>query len=440
MARIMRWMAAIWLAGYVSALPAAEPSGRPMASVKVEPVDERVVAPQQTFVGEVVPARRSIVGSAVDGRIIELSVTDGSEVHMVDAAEGEKRPLGEPIAQLLTDTISIEIAAAEATLALRQQELNELKAGTRPEEISQAKARLEAAKAAMDFAKAVYARVDTLFRQARTVSREEFEQSLSLSLRAEQDQIAAQAAYEMAVQGPRIEQIRQAEARLAAAQEEVRRLEDRREKHTIRTPFAGAVSAKRAEVGQWVSAGDAIAEIVQLDPIEIEVAVPEAFITHVRRTAEPEISVRLDSLPDREFLGTVTRIVPQADVRARTFPVKITLPNVRTEGGDFLLKAGMLARATLTIGPSRKALLVSKDALILERDRPTQIRVVEKDPQGLWRVRSLVVQVGIEVGSQAQITGAVQAGQLVIVEGNERVFDGQPVNPVTSPPAARAAP
>ena len=358
---------------------------------------------------------------------------------MLESEDGS-RPRGEPIAQLLTDTVSIEIAAAQASLALRQQELNELKAGSRPEEIAQAKARLEAAKAAMDFAKAVYARVDALFRQARTVSREEFEQSLSLSLRAEQDQIAAQAAYEMAVQGPRIEQIRQAEARLAVAQEEVRRLEDRREKHTIRTPFAGAVSVKRAEVGQWVSAGDPIAEIVQLDPIEIEVAVPEVFITHVRRSAAPEIPVRLDSLPDREFLGMVTRIVPQADVRSRTFPVKITLQNVRTEGGDFLLKAGMLARATLVIGPSRKALLVSKDALILERDRPTQIRIVEKDPQGLWRVRSTVVQLEIEIESQVQVTGDLQAGQLVIVEGNERVFDGQPVNPAPVEPPASPSP
>ena len=302
----------MWLVCCFSVLGVGpEPAGRPVASVKVEPVEERLVAPQQSFVGEVVPVCCSIVGSAVDGRIIELSVTDGTEVHMLESEDGSLRR-GEPIAQLLTDTVSIEIAAAQATLVLRQQELNELKAGSRPEEIAQAKARLEAAKAALDFAKAVYARVDALFRQARTVSREEFQQSLSLSLRAEQDHLAAQAAYEMAVQGPRIEQIRQAEARLAVAQEEVHRLEDRREKHTIRTPFAEAVSVKRAEVGQWVSAGDAHCRDCPTRSDRNRSGCPRSLY-HLRApTAAPEIPVRLDSLPDREFLGRVTRIVPQA--------------------------------------------------------------------------------------------------------------------------------
>ena len=100
----------------------------------------------------------------------------------------------------------------------------------------------------------------------------------------------------------------------------------------------------------------------------------------------------------------------------------------------------MLARATLVIGPSLSGLLVSKDALILERDRPTQIRIVEKDPQGLWRVRSTVVQLEIEIESHG--TGHRRfAGWIVkIVEGNERVFDGQPVNPAPVGPPAGPSP
>ena len=78
--------------------------------------------------------------------------------------------------------------------------------------------------------------------------------------------------------------------------------------------------------------------------------------------------------------------------------------------------------------------------MILERDQPTQIRIVEKDAQGLWRVRSIIVQVEIEIGSQVQVTGDLQAGQLVIVEGNERVFEGQPVNPAPVEPPGSPSP
>ena len=56
MARMSPCIAAVWLVRCVSVLAAAEPAGRPVASVKVEPIEERLVAPQQSFVGEVVPA------------------------------------------------------------------------------------------------------------------------------------------------------------------------------------------------------------------------------------------------------------------------------------------------------------------------------------------------------------------------------------------------
>ena len=281
-------------------------------TVGVEQVVERDLTPKQTFIGEVVPARTSVVGSAVDGRVVEVAVQEGQEVSVAAAGSGATRPEGEPLALLLTDTISLEIEAAQATLELRRQELAELLAGSRPEEIAQARARWESAQALQVYATSRYDRVAALFLQT-TVSREDFEEALSTKLSAEQNEIAAQAACKLAVDGPREEQKKQAAARLAVAEKEVERLQDRLKKHTIRTPFAGFVTAKHVEVGQWVSAGDPIAEIVELDPIEINVPVPERFIAHVHVGAEA--SVRLEALPEQAFAGKVARIVPQADVR-----------------------------------------------------------------------------------------------------------------------------
>ncbi len=74
-------------------------------------------------------------------------------------------------------------------------------------------------------------------------------------------------------------------------------------------------------------------------------------------------------LPDRVFTGRVALIIPEADARARTFPVKVRVENPPEDNGP-LLKAGMYARVTLPTGPTQNALLVPKDALVLGGPQP----------------------------------------------------------------------
>jgi multidrug efflux pump subunit AcrA (membrane-fusion protein) len=225
------------------------PQQQPATPVEVALVIEREVVAGQTLVGTVMPARTSVVGSAVDGRVIELFVDEGDPVGLIDEGEPAER-VGQPMVQLRTGTISIQVQAAQAELELRRQELAELENGTRPEEIVQAEARFSETKALMDYAKASYSRIERLFRQ-NTANREEMEQARSAALAAEQAHLAARAAHELAVAGPRKEKIGQARARVMVQEEEVRRIEDMRAKYTIRAPFVGYVVTKHAEVGQW---------------------------------------------------------------------------------------------------------------------------------------------------------------------------------------------
>jgi hypothetical protein len=138
--------------------------------VVVANVEEREVAAGLTFVGQVVPSRRSIVGSAVDGRVEELLVNDGDPVSTVEQGN-PPRHVGQPIVQLLTETISIEVAAAKAALDLRRREMDEWEAGSRPEEIAQALARLEAAKALSEFSQMQYQRVKLLHERSNSSRR-----------------------------------------------------------------------------------------------------------------------------------------------------------------------------------------------------------------------------------------------------------------------------
>jgi len=413
----------------------AQPPQQP-ATVIVTPIVLQEVAAGQTFVGVVVPSKRSVIGSAVDGRVVELFVNDGDPVRMVEAAD-KKAPQGQPLAQLLTETVSIEIEATRAEMELRKQELAEMLAGSRPEEIARTKAQRGATQALMEFAQSRLKRTKALFEQAKSASLEDYEASLSAALAAEQNHVAAQAAHDLVLAGPRKERVEQARARLAMASEEVKRLESQRAKYTIRTRFEGYVVVKHVDEGAWVSRGDPVAEIVALDPIEIDVTLPERSIPHVRLGAA--VNVQIDSFPNRTFTGTVARIVPQADLRSRTFPVKIRLANPKEDDGH-LLKAGMLARVTLAIGPRVQALLVPKDSLVLGGPQPVVMAVTTDETKKQFTVRPVPVRLGIAQGSLIQVIGDLAAGQRVVVVGNERVRPGQPIVPVAAAPQTREPP
>ena len=395
------------------------------ATVAVSPVTKQTVLAGQSFVGSVAPSKRSVVGSAVDGRVIEVFVEEGDAVaiRLDDDATSNG---GQPIAQLRTGTIAIEIAVARAELALREQELAESEAGSRPEEIEQAEARLRAAIAVMKFASTRFERVKAL-RATSTSSLEQLEESQSLFLAAEQRQIEAKAGYQLALKGPRREVVEQTLARMQAALEAVNRLEDMRKKYTIRAPFNGYVTVKYTEVGAWVSRGDPVAEIVQLDPIEIRVAVPETYIANVH--IGNDVQVRLESTAEAVIVGKITRIVPLADPRSRTFPVIIRLSNPQKDG-EHLMKAGMLARVTIGVGQKQSVLTVPKDALVLN-GTSSSVVVIDYDPDtNQATARVVAVNLGVAIGSSIQVvdpTDSLREGQSIVTRGNERLRDKQTV-------------
>ncbi len=201
--------------------------------------------------------------------------------------------------------------------------------------------------------------------------------------------------------GPRHEQIEQAAARVAVQEQTVAGLEDRLAKYTIRAPFTGFVSAELTEAGAWIKQGDPIAEVVEIDPVEIEVYVPEAMIRFARRGGTCDVSV--EARPEEIFHGTIDQIVPLGDRLARTFPVRVVVANPMTDSGHKLLP-GMLAHATLPTDEKSNQLLVHKDALRLG-ESTTVMRVHE------GKAEIIPVRTGASLGSWVAVisSGAGQA-------------------------------
>ena len=401
--------------------------------VEVRPVNQRRVVTEQPFPGTVVPLRRSVVGSAVDGRVINFPINEGDYVEK-DAT----------LAQLRTGTLKIELASAKAELELRQQELMELENGSRAEEIEQARAAMEGAEALKKYSATKFKRYQLLLEQESAVTVEEMEEVNSSSVQAEQSFVAARAAFDLAEQGPRAERIDQAKANRLAQEEKVKQIEDRIARHTIKAPFSGFVVAEHTEVGEWLSEGNPVAEIIQLDFVEVEVFVLENYISHLK--VGMPVPVTLDAVPGRGFSGEVSLIVPQADLLSRSFPVKIRVENPR-HGESHPLKAGMLAIVSLEIGRRDRVLLVHKDALVLGGVTPEvfafhQASPPDLDHPDLGEVHKVSVKLGVEHEHWIQVEGNLEQGDEVVVQGNERLRDRQRVmrsrsEPPPTPVAAR---
>ncbi len=400
-------IAAIYLMGSGTAQ-----AQRPAANVVVAKIVERTVAAGQTFVGTTTPVKKSMVGSAVDGRVAAYPINEGDFVRK-----------DQPLAQLLTSTISLEVKAAISELKLRKEELNELENGSRPAEIRQAKAAMLAAKTAMDYHQKKKIRAEELY-QSNALNADELQLIISEQIQAEQKYLQAMESHQLVVDGPRKERIEQARAQLAIQQTAVEKLEDQLTKHTIKAPFDGFISAEHTEVGQWVQRGELVAEVLAMNEIDILTQVPENVVPFVKQGMQ--VNVRIAALPEHLFTGQVVTIVPQADLRSRTFPVKIRVIN-KIEDHVPLIKSGMIARVTLPTGTKKKSLFIPKDALVLG-GRTTMVYVVTPgEKKGTIIAAPVAVETGIAQGELIQVIGNLQPGQQVITRGNERLRPGQSI-------------
>jgi len=141
--------------------------------------------------------------------------------------------------------------------------------------------------------------------------------------------------------------------------------------------------------------------------------VPQALVGHVKSGAAT--TVRIEAL-GTTFEGVVHRIVPNADTTSRTFPVLVRIENARLQ-----LKPGMMASAELPTGRLVEALTVPRDAIVS----------TSSDVQVFVRRGGVAAAVSVQArfgrGDRFVVEGVLHAGDQVVIEGNERLFPGQPL-------------
>jgi RND family efflux transporter MFP subunit len=127
--------------------------------------------------------------------------------------------------------------------------------------------------------------------------------------------------------------------------------------------------------------------------------------------------VTFEALPGLEVIGRVSAVIPRADPKARTFPVKARIDN---PGGR--IGIGMLARVALGAGAQALALIVPKDAVV-DQGAGQQVFLIGDD----GTVQQVAIATGRGFGEWIVVEGDLRPGQKVVVRGNERLMPGQQV-------------
>ena len=201
---------------------------------------------------------------------------------------------------------------------------------------------------------------------------------------------------------------------LLRTETEIELLKDDIRKKRVIAPFAGFVAEEHTQVGEWIDVGGPVVTFVDLGHIRVTVDVPERYAVQLSRKSP--VRVLVTSLSDDTFSGKISAVLPEGDMNARTFPVRIELANPNLK-----IRSGMEATATFSLGTKRKALLVPKDAIVTAGTN----RMVYVVANGV--AQPVTVQViGYHDGNVA-VEGPLQPGTPVVIRGNERLMPVQPV-------------
>lgn len=183
------------------------------------------------------------------------------------------------------------------------------------------------------------------------------------------------------------------------------------EKAPVESPLSGTIGRIYVDIGTSVTVQTPVALVVALDKVKINLNIPELYLPKI--SLEQTVEVHLDAYPEEKFTGAVSNISPVLDLETRTAPVEILIENSQRK-----LKSGMFARAELILGEHANVPVIVKEA-IMGRGSEIYAYVVEA---GSARRKNLTL--GLRQGALYEVTSGLKEGDLVVVMGQQKLYDG----------------
>ena len=271
------------------------------------------------------------------------------------------------------------------------------------QELSQARASREQIKAALELAKISADRWANL-RKSDSVSQQEADQQAS--------------GYQQAL------------ANLAAADANVRRLEELESFKNVYAPFSGVLTQRNVDPGALINsgaqaAGKELFDVARVDPLRVYVSVPQAYAPSMK--VGMKANVTLQEFPGQKFLGTVARTADAIDPATRTLNTEVDVPNK-----DGKLLPGSFGQVHFATGASVPRITIPVNAMLFRAEGP-QVAVVDKDN----KVHLRPISIGRDFGATLEILGGLDVSDRIVINPSDSLEEGQQVH-VAKPSAGDA--
>jgi membrane fusion protein (multidrug efflux system) len=216
-------------------------------------------------------------------------------------------------------------------------------------------------------------------------------------------------------------------------------------KKSIRAPFAGRLGISGLNPGQYVNAGDKLVTLQTLDPIYVDFSLPQQQLAGL--AVGQVVNLAVDTFPGQAFSGKINAISPKVDSATRNVQVEATMANPKQ-----VLLPGMFANVKIDIGGTQERLTLPSTAVTYnpygstvyvvkqaEAPKPgatsapgtpgTPAPAPATDAQGKPQLvaQQIFVETGPTRGDQIAIVKGLEAGQVVVSSGQNKLKNGTPV-------------
>jgi RND family efflux transporter MFP subunit len=402
MNRVIRFVpiAALSLAAAACSAGDAKTKDQPAAarptSVAPAAAVEQPIARFIRATGTLTAEEQADVAAETPGRVVAASVERGTPV--TQGAELVQISPAETDAQL--KEAEANAAQIEARLGLTIRGGDAAGEKDHPYDVN-AVPEVQNAKAGYDLAQSEFNRIQSLLSQ-KVVSQSEYDQRRTQAEAARQQYEAAKNSAAQQYQ-----MLQSARARVALAR---KALSDT----VVRAPFTGSVAQRLVSVGDYVNKGMKVAVVVRVNPLRVQLTIPEQFVSAV--AVGSSVNFEVDAYPARRFEGKVRYVSPalQADQRALTIEATVANPN-----GE--LKPGFFATARIELPAKTPGILVPA-AAVQTVGGTSRVFVVNGD-----RVEERIVTSGQTVGELVEITKGLKTGERVATQNVNKLVDGAKV-------------
>lgn len=213
---------------------------------------------------------------------------------------------------------------------------------------------------------------------------------------------------------------KQAQANLAAADANVRRLEQLEGFKKVYAPFPGIITKRNVDRGALINAGAGAAgrelfDIARVDPLRVYTSVPQAYAPFIRVGAST--TVTLQEFPGQRFSAKVARTAESIDPNTRTLLTEVDVPN-----RDGRLLPGSFGEVHFAVGSNVNKVTVPVNAMLF-RSEGTRLAVAGPDN----KVELRAISIGKDYGTTLEVLAGVSIQDQIVINPPDSLEDGQKV-------------